>query len=39
VPSVPRGRQPVTLRDATDYIMALPTAGQNLEEWQTAISC
>jgi hypothetical protein len=37
---VPHGRQFVTLRDATDYIMALPTAEQNLEEeeWQTAIS-
>jgi hypothetical protein len=39
VPSLPRGRQFVTLRDAADYIMALPTAEQNLEEWQTAIGC
>lgn len=30
VPSLPRGRQHVTLRDAADYIMALPMAEQNL---------
>jgi hypothetical protein len=39
VPSVPRGRQLVTPRDAANYFMALPTAEQNLEERQTAISC
>jgi hypothetical protein len=27
-----------SLRDAADYIMALPTAEQNPEEWQIAIS-
>jgi hypothetical protein len=38
IPS-PRGRQLVTLEDAADYIMKLPKAEQNLEEWQTAIGC
>jgi hypothetical protein len=36
---VPRGRQLVTLKDAADYIMKLPKAEQNLEEWQTAVEC
>jgi len=36
---LPRGRQLVTLKDAADYIMKLPKAEQNLEEWQTAIEC
>jgi hypothetical protein len=27
----------VTLRDAADYIMKLPKAEQDLEEWQAAI--
>jgi hypothetical protein len=34
---LPRGRQLVTLEDAADYIMKLPKAEQDLEEWQTAI--
>jgi hypothetical protein len=33
------GGQLVTLKDAADYIMKLPKAEQNLEEWQTAIAC
>ena len=33
------GRQIVTLKDAANYIMKLPKAEQNLEEWQTAIAC
>jgi hypothetical protein len=33
------GRQLVTLKDATDYVMKLPRAEQDLEEWQTAIGC
>ena len=32
---LPRG-QLVTLKDAADYIMKLPKAEQQLEEWQTA---
>ena len=36
---LPRGRQLVTLKDAADYIMKLPKAGQNHERWQTAIHC
>jgi hypothetical protein len=32
-------RQPVTLQDAAEYIMALPKAEQNPLEWQTAIQC
>jgi hypothetical protein len=31
------GRQLVTLKQAADYIMALPKAEQALPEWQTAI--
>jgi hypothetical protein len=27
------------LQDAANYIMKLPKAEQNLEEWQTAIGC
>jgi hypothetical protein len=33
---LPRGRELVTLEDAAAYIMKLPKAEQNLEEWQTA---
>jgi hypothetical protein len=33
---LPKGRKLVTLRDAAAYIMKLPKAEQNLEEWQTA---
>jgi hypothetical protein len=33
---LPRGRQLVTLKDAASYIMKLPKAEQNVEEWQTA---
>ena len=29
----------MTLRDAGDYITNLPKAGQDIEEWQTAIGC
>ena len=36
---LPGGREFVTLRDATDYIMKLPKAEQDLEEWQTAVAC
>ena len=36
---MPRGRQLVTLEDAATYIMKLPKAEQNREEWQTAIGC
>jgi hypothetical protein len=36
---LPRGRQLATLQDAANYIMKLPKAEQNLEEWQTAIGC
>ncbi len=36
---LPDGGQLVTLKDAADYIMKLPKAEQNLEEWQTAIAC
>ena len=32
-----RGRQLVTLEDAAAYIMKLPKAEQDLEEWQTAV--
>jgi len=38
IPLPDRG-QLVTLKDAADYIMKLPKAEQNLEEWQTAIEC
>jgi hypothetical protein len=33
---LPRGRQLVTLQDAADFILKLPKAEQNLEEWQAA---
>jgi hypothetical protein len=33
------GRELLTLRDAADFIMKLPKAEQDLEEWQTAIGC
>jgi hypothetical protein len=36
---LPDGRQLVTLKDAADYIVKLPKAKQDLEEWQTAIGC
>jgi hypothetical protein len=36
---LPRGRQLVTLEDAASYIMKLPKAEQDLEEWQTAVEC
>ena len=36
---LPRGRQLVTLEDAATYIMKLPKAEQDLEEWQTAVVC
>jgi hypothetical protein len=36
---LPRGRQLVTLEDAAVYIMKLPKAEQNIEEWQTAVGC
>jgi hypothetical protein len=29
----------LTLRDAAAYIMKLPKAEQQLEEWQTAVAC
>jgi hypothetical protein len=32
-----RGRQLVTLEDAAAYIMKLPKAEQDLEEWQAAV--
>jgi hypothetical protein len=33
---LPRGRRLVTLQDAADFILKLPKAEQNLEEWQAA---
>jgi hypothetical protein len=33
---LPSSRQLVTLKDAAAYIMKLPKAEQNLEEWQVA---
>ena len=33
------GREPLTPRDAADYIMKLPKVEQDLEEWQTATGC
>jgi hypothetical protein len=36
---LPRRRQLVTLEDAGAYIMKLPKAEQDLEDWQTAIGC
>jgi hypothetical protein len=35
--TLPDGGQLVTLKDAADYIMKLPKAEQDLEDWQTAI--
>jgi hypothetical protein len=35
----PKGKPLVTLQDAADYIMKLPKAEQNLDEWQTAVGC
>jgi hypothetical protein len=37
--SLPGGLQFVTLKDAADYIVKLPKAEQNLDEWQTAVAC
>jgi hypothetical protein len=37
--SLPDGGLLVTLKDAANYIMKLPKAEQNLDEWQTAIGC
>jgi len=37
--SLPRGRQLITLKDAADYILKLPKAEHNLDEWQTATRC
>ena len=37
--SLPDCRKMLTLKDAAAYIMKLPKAEQNLEEWQTAIGC
>jgi hypothetical protein len=34
---LPRGRQLVTLEDAAAYIMKLPKAEQDLEDWQAAV--
>jgi hypothetical protein len=36
---LPGGRELLTLRDAAHYIMKLPKADQEFEEWQTAIGC
>jgi hypothetical protein len=33
------GRQLVTLKNAADYIVKLPKAKQDLEEWQTSSAC
>jgi hypothetical protein len=35
---LPRGRALVTLKDGADYIMKLPKAEQNLDEWQVAVA-
>ncbi len=35
--SLPDGRKLVSLRDAADYITALPKKESDLPEWQTAI--
>jgi hypothetical protein len=35
---LPGGRELLTLRDAADYIMKLPKAEQDLDEWQTAVA-
>jgi hypothetical protein len=34
---LPRGRPLVTLEDAAGYIMKLPKAEQDLDEWQVAV--
>jgi hypothetical protein len=34
---LPKGRQLVTLKDASRYIQKLPKAEQQIEEWQTAV--
>jgi hypothetical protein len=34
---LPGGHELVTLRDAADYIMKLPKAEQDLDEWQAAV--
>jgi hypothetical protein len=34
---LPDGRKLITLRDAADYITALPKKESDLPEWQTAI--
>jgi hypothetical protein len=34
---LPGGRKLVTLHDAADYIIKLPKAEQDLEEWQAAV--
>jgi hypothetical protein len=36
---LPDNRQLITLKDAAAYIMKLPKAEQDLEEWQTATGC
>jgi hypothetical protein len=36
---LPGARKLVTLQDAAGYIMKLPKAKQDLEEWQTAVAC
>jgi hypothetical protein len=33
---LPRGRQLITLENAASYIIRLPKAEQNLEQWQAA---
>jgi hypothetical protein len=35
--SLPRGRQLVTLREAASYVMALPKAEHDADEWQAAM--
>jgi hypothetical protein len=35
---LPGGRELLTLRDAADYIMKLPKAEQDLEEWPIAVA-
>jgi hypothetical protein len=36
---LPRGRKPVTLQDAGNYITKLPKAEHATAEWQTAMQC
>jgi hypothetical protein len=36
---LPDGRKLLTLKNAADYIMALPKAEQAHEKWQVAVSC